>query len=417
MRFWRRKNEGFEWHKYVRTTILQRREQRRDQVQKAKQVAVEGIKAAGAAAVAGSRDSSLAVSRGLGWLTGAVLRGIRSATTAMVRWSVPALRWLIAGLAPARRLLGRPIVAAPVACVGLVAVVAALARMSAYVFTADVLATFGIGLFLLLVATWSWWSFGQSIRLPQWLDVWVPLGWGRYALAGVAAIAIGAGTWTLAAPRGGQLASLMPGLPFVSAPPIAGRGLVVSAEIVRIGKRHVRLAGIEAPEREQRCPLTAKRTWACGKAAEAALARMVRSKHLTCDISGTDDAGRPLGVCRDGPVEINAQLVKEGHVFAAEGMLARYSSQQAEAQRLKAGVWKGEAERPAAYRAKRWEDAKRKAPDGCPIKGQVASGGKIYVLPWSAKYDRVQVRTGRGERWFCSEREARDAGWQAAERG
>jgi endonuclease YncB( thermonuclease family) len=210
---------------------------------------------------------------------------------------------------------------------------------------------------------------------------------------------------------------MMPRVPFLSAPPIEGRALVVSAEVIRIGKQQVRLAGIEAPEREQRCPMTGRRTWTCGRAAVSALAKLVRRATLKCEVSGTDPEGRPLGICRDGATEINAQLVRDGHVFAAGGMLARYGSQQSEAQRQKIGLWKGEAERPSTFRAKRWEDAKRKAPDGCPIKGQVASGGKVYVLPWSTRYDSVRIQTGRGDRWFCSESEARDAGWRAAESG
>ena len=72
--------------------------------------------------------------------------------------------------------------------------------------------------------------------------------------------------------------------------------------------------------------------------------------------------------------------------------------------------------RPAVFRAKVWDEAKKRAPDGCPIKGQVAGGSRIYVLPWSPDYDRVRVQKARGERWFCSEQEAVSAGFKAAQR-
>ena len=79
-------------------------------------------------------------------------------------------------------------------------------------------------------------------------------------------------------------------------------------------------------------------------------------------------------------------------------------------------MWKGDVQRPAEWRAKRWEEAKRAAPDGCPIKGAVSQDGKVYLLPWSREYDRVKVRSGRGERWFCSEQDARAAGWRLADK-
>ena len=60
------------------------------------------------------------------------------------------------------------------------------------------------------------------------------------------------------------------------------------------------------------------------------------------------------------------------------------------------------------------EDAKRDAPQGCPIKGRITSGNRVYVLPGSASYERVKVRETRGERWFCSEDEAQAAGWTAS---
>ena len=46
----RRRNEGFEWREYVRTTILHRRDARREKAERLKQNAADGAKAAGAAA-------------------------------------------------------------------------------------------------------------------------------------------------------------------------------------------------------------------------------------------------------------------------------------------------------------------------------------------------------------------------------
>jgi len=51
----------------------------------------------------------------------------------------------------------------------------------------------------------------------------------------------------------------------------------------------------------------------------------------------------------------------------------------------------------------------------CDIKGNIStSGEKIYHLPGCGSYAKTQVDEKRGERWFCSEREAQEAGWRKA---
>ena len=41
-------------------------------------------------------------------------------------------------------------------------------------------------------------------------------------------------------------------------------------------------------------------------------------------------------------------------------------------------------------------------------------GERIYHTPWGSQWHRrTKISVDRGERWFCSEREALDAGWRA----
>jgi hypothetical protein len=79
------------------------------------------------------------------------------------------------------------------------------------------------------------------------------------------------------------------------------------------------------------------------------------------------------------------------------------------------GLWQTSFEPPWEYRAKRWEVAVQDAPDGCPIKGNINRDEvRIYHTPWGSQwYERTKVSLDHGERWFCSEREALDAGWRA----
>jgi hypothetical protein len=52
----------------------------------------------------------------------------------------------------------------------------------------------------------------------------------------------------------------------------------------------------------------------------------------------------------------------------------------------------------------------------CRIKGNVsiATGERIYHVPGQADYERTKISPSYGERWFCSEAEARGAGWRRA---
>lgn len=52
---------------------------------------------------------------------------------------------------------------------------------------------------------------------------------------------------------------------------------------------------------------------------------------------------------------------------------------------------------------------------GCVIKGNISkSGERIYHVPGQRYYDVTVISPERGERWFCSEAEARRAGWRKA---
>jgi endonuclease YncB( thermonuclease family) len=57
--------------------------------------------------------------------------------------------------------------------------------------------------------------------------------------------------------------------------------------------------------------------------------------------------------------------------------------------------------------------AGRATREGCRIKGNIGSSGKVYHVPGSPGYAKTQIDGSKGERWFCTEDEARAAGWRA----
>ncbi|OHV80357.1 succinoglycan biosynthesis protein exoi [Ensifer sp. LCM 4579] len=54
------------------------------------------------------------------------------------------------------------------------------------------------------------------------------------------------------------------------------------------------------------------------------------------------------------------------------------------------------------------------ASPSCNIKGNISTetGERIFHVPGQKYYGQTQIRPQFGERWFCSEGEARAAGWR-----
>jgi hypothetical protein len=55
---------------------------------------------------------------------------------------------------------------------------------------------------------------------------------------------------------------------------------------------------------------------------------------------------------------------------------------------------------------------------GCNIKGNISieTGERIYHVPGQKFYSDTRISPQYGERWFCSEPEARHAGWRKSKR-
>lgn len=428
---WRKKNDGFVWNEYVRTTILLRREHRKQRIDEVRDAAVDGIKQAGRQGVAVSVAGASAAWRGL-WV------GIRTLVATVGDWlSVTAAAswlWIVDRSEPAREVLAdaasrafevlrRPAVTAPLLLIAAVAAMSATVRWNEYGRDRDAMIAAAIavvaGLSVVvpqLAALGLVGRIGSQFQRSPLLDrvrsisgeaIGSAVGTGAMLVGIMAAVswlgpALMSGTSDPAA-----VSSAAPVLTPASGR-IEGKPTVLAGDQMRIDGETVQLFGVEAPVASQPCAGSKS----CAASAKAALQKLVGGKRVTCEISGREANKTSSATCQVNGADVAGQLVRGGHVFATTGLFATYASAEREARTNRIGLWKSNALRPSEYRAKIWEEAKQAAPEGCPIKGTVSGDSKTYLVPWTPSYDKAKVRPERGERWFCTEAEARAAGWK-----
>lgn len=195
---------------------------------------------------------------------------------------------------------------------------------------------------------------------------------------------------------------------------ISGVPRVVDGDTLVVENTRVRLFGIDAPESKQTCEGAAGTAWSCGAAATQDL-RDLASQGVRCSGKEEDRYGRLIAVCYAGGRDLNAAMVARGAAFAYRKYSMAYVGQEAEAKSARRGIWQGRAERPDQVRAQKRADATQPPPNpGCAIKGNISTRGHLYHLPGMRSYDATRINSRKGERWFCSEAQAKAAGWRRA---
>jgi endonuclease YncB( thermonuclease family) len=210
--------------------------------------------------------------------------------------------------------------------------------------------------------------------------------------------------------------------------PISGIARGKDGDSLMVGETEVRLFGIDAPEFDQSCNRSGQ-AWACGAEAANRLSQLVTGKDVRCIAVSTDQYGRTLGRCTVGTTDINRTVVSTGYAVAYRRYSSDYVSAEETAKVNRRGIWAGSFEMPSAYRhdtppspvvvrevrvPKRLATIVRSAPlapsgGGCLIKGNQGTNGWIYHVPGMPYYTRT-----RAEQMFCSEAEARAAGYRRA---
>lgn len=211
---------------------------------------------------------------------------------------------------------------------------------------------------------------------------------------------------------------------FSSLSDISGVAIVVDGDTLKIKgvSKTIRLYGIDAPEKDQFCSDYNNNSYQCGSLATEALSTIIgKPKWVSCVELDQDHYGRVVAECYtfEG-VSINSKMVKEGwaieYVQCSDG---RYSSDEQIAKVNGLGLWEGNFVEPWLWRHKpkaKNDFQNAVSPENCLIKGNISRNGRIYHVPGQEYYTRTRINPSKGEKWFCTEKEARSSGWRPAKR-
>ncbi len=206
-----------------------------------------------------------------------------------------------------------------------------------------------------------------------------------------------------------------------SAQSFSGTVRVIDGDTLDVGRTRVRLHAIDAPEGAQTCEDGRGGTWACGTWVTEQVRAAFGGQRAVCEQTDTDRYGRTVARCTVGGADMGARIVAEGWAMAYRRYGMDYDLDEKSAAVAGRGIWSGGVEAPEAPEAYRARvgvvSAEASQPQGCTIKGNINSRGeRIYHMPGQRYYGDTRIDTRRGERWFCTEAEARAAGWRRARR-
>lgn len=175
-------------------------------------------------------------------------------------------------------------------------------------------------------------------------------------------------------------------------------GVIDGDTLVLKGKVRLRLRHIDAPELEYCGGIEAKET----------LENLVLNKEIIFKEKIIDQMGRAMALVYLGNKLINEEILKSGW--------ARYHSDQSTVtEELKATAEKAKSEGLGIFSPKCYQT---KNPDNprCVIKGNTDKNSSLknYYFPGCPQYEFTIVEKDLGEDWFCTEKEAQEAGFTRA---
>ena len=141
---------------------------------------------------------------------------------------------------------------------------------------------------------------------------------------------------------------------------ISGFAKVVDGDTIKINSKKIRLYGIDAPEKNQKCKKTYlaisfmsfTKDYMCGELSTQKLIKKINKQKLNCNILDVDRYKRLIGECFKRNINLNSWMVSNGYAVAYRKYSKKYVSDEINAKNNKLGIWQGKFEMPWNYRRK-----------------------------------------------------------------
>jgi len=130
-----------------------------------------------------------------------------------------------------------------------------------------------------------------------------------------------------------------------------GAAGVIDGDTIVIGGTHIRLHGIDAPEREQHCRNAQGASYPCGQIAAARLRQELKGNKVACDARYYDVYGREVATCTVAGQDLGDVMVRAGWaVDYSRYSNGKYRAAELEARTERRGLWAGTFEEPWRWR-------------------------------------------------------------------
>jgi endonuclease YncB( thermonuclease family) len=131
---------------------------------------------------------------------------------------------------------------------------------------------------------------------------------------------------------------------------IYGSSVVTDGDTIKILHNKIRLHGIDAPERNQKC-IKNKKKYNCGVVATKALIEKINKNAVKClTQKNKDKYNRFIGICFVEQENLNKWMVRNGYAIAYRRYSKDYILDEQFAKINKLGLWSGTFLKPEKWR-------------------------------------------------------------------
>ena len=131
---------------------------------------------------------------------------------------------------------------------------------------------------------------------------------------------------------------------------IYGLPIITDGDTIKILNNKIRLHGIDAPEKKQKCTKN-KKKYNCGVVATKALTKKIGKKLVKCLTQKNKDRyNRFIGTCFVDGTDLNKWMVRNGHAIAYRRYSKDYILDEEYAKKNKLGLWSGTFLKPEKWR-------------------------------------------------------------------